>query len=142
MGRLTSALRAAALSTAFTAASAQAQTDCGAGLKAQQVAELLFGRNIGDRVGVSQTQWARFLDREITPRFPDGLTVMDAKGQWRDAARGTIVHEPSKRVEIILPGRTDDQERLDAIAQAYKRRFHQHSVAVVVRTACVSFETD
>jgi hypothetical protein len=130
------------LSTAFTAASAQAQTDCGAGLKAQQVAELLFGRNIGDRVGVSQTQWARFLDREITPRFPDGLTVMDAKGQWRDAARGTIVHEPSKRVEIILPGRTDDQERLDAIAQAYKRRFHQHSVAVVVRTACVSFETD
>jgi hypothetical protein len=124
----------------FFAASAHAQTvDCRAGLKPQQVAELLFGRNIGGRLGVTQAQWARFVDREITPRFPDGLTVIEARGQWRDPARRTIVHEPSKRVEIVLPGRTDDQDRLAAIAQAYKSRFHQQSVAIVVRPACVSF---
>lgn len=122
------------------ATSAHAQTvDCRAGQKPQQVAELLFGRNIGGRVGVSQAQWARFLDREITPRFPEGLTVIEARGQWRDPARGTIVHEPSKRVEIVLPGRADDQDRLAAIAQAYKSRFHQQSVAIVIRSACVSF---
>jgi uncharacterized protein DUF3574 len=120
--------------------SARAQTsDCRAGQKPRQVAELLFGRNIGDRLGVSEVQWERFVDREISPRFPDGLTVLDAKGEWRDTARHTIVREPSKLVEIVLPGKEDDADELEAIAQAYKSRFRQQSVGIVVRGACVSF---
>jgi uncharacterized protein DUF3574 len=105
----------------------------------KQVAELLFGRDIGDRLGVSETAWARFVAREMTPRFPDGLTITDAIGQWRDTARGTIVREPSKRVEIVLPGSDDDEARLDAIAKAYKAEFHQQSVGVMVRPTCVAF---
>jgi len=119
---------------------AGAQTaECHAGQKPQEVAQLLFGRNIGDRLGVSETQWGRFVDREISPRFPDGLTVFDAKGEWRDTARKTIVHEPSKVVEIVLPGKPDDVEELNQIAQAYKSRFRQQSVGILVRRACVSF---
>ncbi len=119
---------------------ANAQTsDCRGGQKPRQVAQLLFGRNIGDRLGVSEAQWGRFVDREISPRFPDGLTVLDAKGEWRDTARHTIVHEPSKVVEIVLPGKDDDATQLDAIAQAYKSRFRQQSVGIVVRGACVAF---
>jgi len=113
--------------------------ECGAGLKPREVAELLFGRNIGDRLGVSESQWGRFVDRKISPRFPDGLTVLDAKGEWRDTARKTIVHEPSKLVEIVLPGKPDDIDALNRIAQAYKTRFRQQSVIIVVRSACVSF---
>jgi hypothetical protein len=120
--------------------SAEAQpAECRAGLKAQQVAELLFGRKIGDRLGVSEAQWGSFVDREITPRFPDGLTVLSAAGQWRDPDRKRIVHEPSKLVEIVLPGNADDFDKLAAIAQAYKTRFRQQSVATIVRAACVSF---
>ena len=119
---------------------AEAQSDeCRAGLKRQEVAQLMFGRKIGDRLGVSETQWERFVDREISPRFPDGLSVLDAKGEWRDTARNTIVHEPSKLVEIVLPGKSDDVDALNQIAQAYKTRFRQQSVAIVVRAACVSF---
>lgn len=103
------------------------------------VAELLFGRDIGNRVGVSQSAWARFLAREMTPRFPDGLTVTDAVGQWRDRDSGRIVREPSKRVEIVLPGNDDDESRLEAIVTAYKRRFRQQSVGVILRPACVAF---
>lgn len=113
--------------------------DCHAGQKPRQVAQLLFGRNIGNRLGVSEAQWGRFVDHEISPRFPDGLTVLDAKGEWRDTARHTIVHEPSKLVEIVLPGKDDDAVELDAIAQAYKSRFRQQSVGIVVRGACVAF---
>jgi hypothetical protein len=133
--------RALAISLALAwCSSANAQsTECRAGQKPQQVAELLFGRNIGDRLGVSETQWARFVDREISPRFPDGLTVLDAKGAWRDTARKVIVHEPSKLVEIVLPGKPDDVDALNQIAQAYKTRFRQQSVGIVVRAACVSF---
>jgi len=112
--------------------------DCRLG-KPQQVAELMFGRKIGDRIGVSETQWARFLDREITPRFPGGLTVIDTRGQWRDTVRKTIVREPSKLVQIVLPGKPEDDARLNEIAAAYKSRFRQQSVGIIVRAACVSF---
>ena len=107
--------------------------------KPQQVAELMFGRKIGDRIGVTDTAWARFVDREITPRFPDGLTVIDARGQWRDRDRNRIVREPSKLVQIVLPGKDEDQQRLDEIAAAYKVRFRQQSVGIIVRPACVTF---
>ncbi len=120
------------------AAPAQALS-CHGRQQARQVAELLFGRDIGHQLGVSEHAWERFVAREITPRFPDGFTVAEASGQWRDGANGTIVHEPSKRVEIVLPGAADDDSRLDTIVSAYKRQFHQQSVAVIVRPACVSF---
>jgi hypothetical protein len=112
---------------------------CRGGLEPREVAELLFGRKIGDRLGVSETQWERFVDSEISPRFPDGLTVLDARGEWRDAGRKTSVHEPSKVVEIVLPGKPEDVDQLNRIAQAYKTRFRQQSVGIVIRAACVSF---
>jgi len=99
----------------------------------------MFGRKVGNRVGVSEAQWTRFLDREITPRFPDGLTVLDAHGQWRDSERNRIVREPSKLVQIVLPGKAEDTDRLNEIAEAYKKQFRQQSVGIIVRGACVSF---
>ena len=123
------------------ASCAVAQTQalaCHGAQRPGQIAELLFGRDIGNRVGISEAAWRRFVAREITPRFPDGLTVTDATGQWRDPASGKMVREPSKRVEIVLPGHADDEVRIDAVVAAYKRRFHQHSVRVIVQSACIS----
>lgn len=122
-----------------SAPAAEAVFHCAGAQQPKQVAELLFGRDIGGRVGVGEAAWVRFVAHELTPRFPDGLTVSDAVGQWRDPKRGRIVREPAKRVEIVLPGRSDDEARLDAAAQAYKREFHQQSVGIIVRNACVSF---
>jgi hypothetical protein len=123
-----------------TSASAQAATaTCRGGQQPKLIAELLFGRDIGSHLGVSEADWRRFLAQEITPRFPDGLTVTDATGQWRDRQSGRVVREPSKRVEIVLPGNDDDQARLDAVVKAYERQFHQQGVAVIVQSACVSF---
>jgi len=120
--------------------SANAQlVDCRGGQRPSQVAELMFGRKIGDRIGVSEGDWARFVDREITPRFPDGLTVFNAAGQWRDKSSNKIIREPSKIVQIVLPGDDGEFARLNEIADAYKTRFKQQSVGVIVRPACVSF---
>jgi hypothetical protein len=102
-------------------------------------AELFFGRKIGDRVGVTEAAFAAFLAREITPRFPDGLTVIDAKGQWRDSERGTLAREPSKLVLLIFRDEPARRESLGAIAEAYKRQFQQQSVLISVRTSCVNF---
>jgi len=112
---------------------------CTGALRSQQVAELLFGRDIGHRRGVSDSGFAHFVARELTPRFPDGLTITDATGQWRGPASGRLVREATKRVEIVLPGHVDDQARLDAVVTACKREFRQQSVGVIVQWACVSF---
>jgi len=119
--------------------SAATAMSCHGTQQARQIAELLFGRDVGHRLGVSDGAFARFVAREITPRFPDGLTISDATGQWRDRGAGAVTREPSKRVEIVLPGAAEDEQRLDAIVAAYKRRFHQQSVAVILHPACVSF---
>jgi hypothetical protein len=113
--------------------------DCLGGQRPSQVAELMFGRNIGRRLGVSEAEWGRFVDREIISRFPNGLTVLNAGGQWRDEATKKIVREPSKLVQIVLPGQIEDIARLNEIVAAYKRRFKQQSVIMIVRPACVSF---
>jgi uncharacterized protein DUF3574 len=77
--------------------------------------------------------------REITPRFPDGLTIIDAKGQWRDPTRNRIAREPSKVVMIALPGASADDERFGQVIEAYKSRFKQKSVGLILRPACGSF---
>src|SRR5579862_8319403 len=87
------------------AGSAAAQTpapSCHAPQHRKEVAQLLFGRDVGGRLGASEADWTRFGARESTPRFPDGFTVVDDSGQWRDAQSGEVVREPSKLVEIAL----------------------------------------
>ena len=98
------------------------------------VADLLFGRT-----HVSEARWARFLASEVTPRFPDGFTVFDARGQWRDPRGTKISRERSKVVTIAMPPGADNDNRLQQIVEAYKTRFKQQSVGLIVRPACVSF---
>ena len=135
-------LRFAMLGVLLLAAPAMAATDsipCDTSLQQRQVAQLLFGRNVEDQVRVSEAEWADFVAREVSPRFPDGFTVIDATGQWRDARRGSILHEGSKLIEIALPGGDDDRAKIEAIAEAYKRRFAQQSVGLIINQACVRF---
>jgi hypothetical protein len=89
--------------------------------------ELYFGLSKPDGSLVSATEWQDFVDRTITPRFPDGLTVMDAYGQYL-TQRNQLVREPTK-VVILIYG--DSPARARAIADIiaiYKQRFQQESV--------------
>jgi hypothetical protein len=128
---------AAVLAPAFAA---QAQDiACRAPAKPMLRAELWFGRNIGGRLGVTERVWRQFVARELTPRFPDGLTVIEAQGQWRDSQRGTLVREPSKIVVVMTADDAPARERIAAVADVYKQRFKQDSVAVVTRPVCAAF---
>lgn len=102
-------------------------------------AEVAFGRNIGDRLGVSDADFRRFAAEEITPRFPDGFTVLDGVGQWHDPARDRLVREKAKLVTLVFAEDPAKTAALTAIADAYKRRFSQQGVLVAVRPSCVSF---
>ncbi|MBV9833354.1 MAG: DUF3574 domain-containing protein, partial [Alphaproteobacteria bacterium] len=66
-----------------TAPPPAAPSACRAPLKAMTQVDLYFGRNIPGGGEVSDAQWRQFLDEVVTPRFPDGLSVLDVYGQWK-----------------------------------------------------------
>jgi hypothetical protein len=111
---------------------------CVAPARMMATAEMMFGRNVGSRLAVSDRAFADFLAAEVTPRFPDGLTVIDARGQWRDAG-GALLREPAKLVLLVFADDAQKRADLAAIAEAYKRKFRQQSVLTSVRAGCVSF---
>jgi Protein of unknown function (DUF3574) len=111
---------------------------CPVGQERLRTAQLFFGRNIGDQPRVTDAEFRRFVDEELTSRFPDGLTILDGGGQWR-GEENKLIREASKVVLIVLPKAGDQQGRLDAVRQAYKVRFKQESVMLVTQRACVSF---
>ena len=115
-----------------------ADVPCAEGSERYDEYRLFFGRNIGNAEGVSDEDWRGFLADTVTPRFPDGLSVFDAAGQWRDS-QGSVVRERSKMVLILAEPDSDALTRLDEIADEYKRRFSQESVLRVVDSACVAF---
>ncbi|MCX5195043.1 DUF3574 domain-containing protein [Streptomyces sp. NBC_00249] len=91
---------------------------------------LYFGAQRPDgRDPVAKQEFMRFLDREITPAFPEGLTLQDGYGQWR-AGDGTIVRETSYEVVLLYPEAEADERgaRVERIRKAYEKQFQQDSV--------------
>jgi hypothetical protein len=129
---------AALLLVDWSSARAQAPA-CNAPAQPMVQVEMMFGRDIGGRLGVSETTWSRFLAQEVTTRFPDGLSVIDAAGQWQDKTRSRVIREPSKLVTIVTADDAAARDKIDAIAQAYKKKFRQQSVGIVTRTVCAAF---
>jgi hypothetical protein len=111
---------------------------CPAGQEYRHTAQLFFGRNVGDKAGVSEADFRRFVDEELTPRFPDGLTVLDGGGQWR-GEENRLIREASKVVLIVLPKGREVPGRIEVVRSAYKARFRQDSVLLITQAACVSF---
>jgi hypothetical protein len=93
---------------------------------------LLLGRAGGP------AKWRTFLAREVTPRFPDGLTVYETTGQWRDPVTKVVAREKSRVLRIIAPADTAP-EKIAAVADAYRQQFRQKSVGIVTRPVCASF---
>jgi len=136
--RASPALAALALAglTLGACASQQGAAHCAA-FAQKPTAEIVFGRVSPGAPGVSETQFARFLRQEVDPRFPDGLTVVDAQGRWTPPA-GSAIRDPSKVVTIVLRGGPDERAKLEAVRAAYRRRFHQDAVLMLADTGCIS----
>lgn len=111
---------------------------CPDGQQRLRTAQLFFGRHVGGKPAVSEAEFARFVDEELTPRFPDGLTVMDGGQQWR-GPENKLIRESAKVVLIVLPKRGGASQRIEAVRGAYKTRFNQDSVVLITQAACVSF---
>jgi len=104
--------------------------------------ELFFGMSRPDGGLISDSEWDGFLDAEVTPRFPDGLTVLSAAGQWQ-GEDNQIVEEPSKLLILLYPREAipESHKEIEEIRAAYEKAFQQESVlrANDDRPVCTSF---
>lgn len=116
-----------------------AQTCPLAGGKPMLVVQLFFGQSIAGQRNIAPRAWQAFLKEDLTPRFPDGFTVFDGYGQWRDPATAHIGRERSKIVEIATPDTPAIRAKIEDIAARYRARFHQQSVGVVTMPGCARF---
>ena len=95
--------------------------------------QLFFGTERPDGgPAVTDRQFMAFVDKEVTPDFPDGLTVQSGRGQWRDA-NGKIEKERSYELILLYPvtaaGAGD--RKVEEIRRAYEKAFAQESVGRV-----------
>lgn len=91
---------------------------------------LYFGLDLPEGGAVSEDQWAGFLADAVTPRFPDGFTVLDAYGQWRDPGipDTPVVREATRVIIIVHPQTADADQAIAEIKSLYKTSFGQKSV--------------
>ncbi|WP_158945395.1 DUF3574 domain-containing protein [Granulicella sp. S190] len=143
------------LSSALTAQT-QPQTQTSATLKGDPAhpaktqrwvdTKLFFGLGPADAPGqgVSEASWRNFLDTEVTPRFPSGLSVIDVYGQWQSKPtqaqpRTAPERIRSKMLLIDYPATSENLKRVEAIRAAWKQLTGDQSVLKVTQPADVSF---
>ena len=109
--------------------------DCG--VSAPQVRTTLYFGLARPNGSVTELEWQIFLRDEVTRRFPDGLTVWEAEGQWRTAAGG-IDHEQSKVLLLVHPDTAAARQSVLAVIEAYRKTFEQESVLWENARVCVA----
>jgi hypothetical protein len=95
-------------------------------------AQLFFGGSL------MPEQWRVFVDQEITPHFPDGFTVFETQGQWRNRD-GAITRETGHELLIVTTRNNMNEDRLNAIRDTYRSRFMQESVLLAESPICAAF---
>jgi len=110
---------------------------CGADER-RMVSETLYFGTATPGGTVEPAEWAGFLRDSVTPRFPEGLTVWQASGQWR-GADGKIVEEGSRVLTLVHADDASNAQKVEEIAAEYKRRFQQEAVLRTREPVCVSF---
>ncbi len=103
--------------------------------------KLYFGLGPADHPeqGVSEAQWRAFLDKEVTPRFPDGLSVVDVYGQWQSAKETAPERLRSKMLIVDYPDTAENRAKVEAIRVAWKQKTGDQSVLRVTEPVDVSF---
>jgi len=124
------------LTTVIAQKKSAVPVECGASTAAQVRTTLYFG-SARPKGSVSELEWQIFLRDEVTSRFPDGLTVWDAEGQWR-APQGALEHERTKVLLLVHPDTPAARESVQAVIDHYRKAFDQQSVLWETSRVCVA----
>jgi hypothetical protein len=101
--------------------------------------ELYFGSAREGLPEVTEEEFQRFVNDEVTKRFPDGLTLLTGFGQFKNST-GVTVKETSRVLILFYPPQTlDANKKIQEIRELYKGYYKQESVLRVDSLALISF---
>ena len=107
--------------------------------------EMFFGLTIKSSNGttirnITEHEFAAFLQQEVTPRFPNGTTVLNSTGSYFSHLQHHTVSERSRYLLVYHPDAAVYAERVEAIAHSYMKQFSQESVLYtsIPSTVCFS----
>jgi hypothetical protein len=104
----------------------------------QQYTERLFFGFSTPHGQVTEAQWQKFLREVVTPKFPAGLSVVSAQGQWL-GSDGKLVRESSRILEIVHGESESARKAIDEIASVYKKQFQQDAVMILRSSVLACF---
>jgi hypothetical protein len=89
--------------------------------------ELYFGTARSNGV-VTEAEFREFVDHHVTPRFPQGLTLLKGDGQF--PGEDTVIKEQSFVLILLYPYDTRDEgaRHIERIRALYQEEFEQRSV--------------
>lgn len=87
---------------------------------------------------VTPEDWSGFLEKVVTPRFPQGLTLSRASGQWR-GHDGEIIREDSHLLQLLHPDDSTNENAIREVIDSYKAQFQQEAVLRIRSATCASF---
>jgi hypothetical protein len=109
---------------------------CGTTAAPQLRTTLYFGL-ARPRGSVSELEWQLFLKDEVTARFPQGLTVWEAEGQWK-GTDGAIGHERTKVLLLVHPDTAAARDSVQTLMARYRKIFEQESVLFETARVCAA----
>jgi hypothetical protein len=118
-----------------TAQAPGAEMQCGS-TSAPRVRTTLYFGLARPKGSISELEWQVFLRDEVTPRFPEGLTVWEADGQWR-RGDGVVDHERTKVLLLVHPDTGAALTGVQDVIAQYRQKFDQESVLWETARVCV-----
>lgn len=82
--------------------------------------EIYFGSDTGAGQSVSQQAWEEFVDDVVVPRFPAGLTLIEALGRGARTPGGLT---RTRVLVVVHPSGDDADTRLSEVKAEYRKRF-------------------
>lgn len=89
---------------------------------------------------VTEAEWQYFVDSYVTPRYRQGLTIIDTDGQWM-MQTGEVIKEDSMIIILLYDAKSqaENDKNIEFIIDTYKKLFQQEAVLRIDTAAGVSF---
>lgn len=101
------------------------------------IAEVVYFGTNKPGGAVSSEEWSTFLREVVTSKFPAGLSVWQATGQWQ-GGDGTPINESTFVLSLVHAPEPSFEASVRAIISEYKSRFRQEAVLRVKSHVCIS----
>lgn len=119
------------------AAGGSAESRCQRQDGAWHETKVFFGLSKANGNAISRHTLDGYIRDKIVPAFPDGFTLIETTGYWYNKDLGATAYENGLQLTIVHPATPAFKARINAVAEQYRKQFHQYSVLISTTNAQV-----